>query len=489
MATYWINKASGSDTNAGTSESAPFATIAKWLTVKADGDVVNLYGGSVATGRLSYYEELEILSGLSGPLTIRGYGHYAPIINGGTALASWTLDSGSVVGASLAVDPLCVVFYDMNGNPTKGIPVANKAAINAEYKFFWDDPSDTLFRYGTTTDVGTTYSAIRYGARDRGIYLVDIDNVTIEDVAVWGVGGSGIDLLRCDGATMRRCDSGYNSEDGMGGNDCLTSLIEFCRIHHNGKVKGVIASPGDGISWHGLTGASSATGTIRGCLIYSNSKAGVDNVGESIHVVENCLIYDNYANLLNYTSLLTGLQTFRNNIIVASATDGGGIQAISHSNIYGNTFYGPGTGTSVYGIIVDGTVPGATINVKNNLSTNFGIGFVVTALAGLTLTENNNSLGGNGAASFGAGFTPDASDLTSAPQLTNPGGLGGDYRLKSASPCRNAGANLISAGVTRDYAGRLRDTTPDIGALSFGRWGAKHNADLWLKVLTSGAGS
>lgn len=475
MATYYVDKTAGSDLNSGLTAALAFATIAKWITVAADGDVVNLNGGTVASGRLTYYEPLEILSGVTGPLTIRGYGTYRPIISGLTAVATWTLDSGNIWGASRATDPFSVVFFDLNGNPTKGVEVGSKVAITAQYNWFWDDPTNTLFVYATSDpDTPTTYSAIMFTDRSRGIYLGDIDDVTIENVAVWGAAGSGIDFLRCDRYIVRDFETAYNSEDGIGDNDSTSSLMEYGSIHHNGQGKGVIASPGDGVSCHGVTGVSSSTGTIRKCLIYSNSKAGVDNVGEAIHTIDSCLIYDNYLNILAYGSLLSSVQTFTNCIIVVSATDLAGMSMISTAVLYNNTFYGQSADKT--GLDINGTTPAFTLTMKNNIFSGFLVG-VTKAGVGCTVTENDNCFGVNGTDSAGAtAIVLDGSDVTTDPLMVDP--ANGNYGLLTTSPCKATGADLSGAGVARDYSGRSWRVPFDMGALAFGSFAARHNGRL-----------
>lgn len=138
---------------------------------------------------------------------------------------------------------------------------------------------------------------------------------------------------------------------------------------------------------------------------------------------------------------------------------------------YNNTVYSNQIGMYI--------VNPAGVEIKNNI-------FFDNSLAQIELDNNtvgnnaiNNNLyfdtaGGNkvGQVNFGsvqnfatwkATCSCDANSVNADPLLTNTAGA--DFTLQSASPAKNAGST--APGVTNDYAGRLRDSAPDIGAYEF----------------------
>lgn len=480
MATYYVIGSGGSDLADGLTEATGFATLAKWITVSADNDFVWLKGSGQT------YAETCVIT--KSGVTIMGYGTSRPILWGFADKTGFADGGSNQWSVTQATDPLNVFFFattgtyfGQSGTVTKGTEVANKAAVVSAGQWFWDDPTNTLWIF-STSDPATAFGAVRVNSI-IGFKATGKTDLLLENVAAWGQAGAAFEFLgNSDDLVVRGCHAAFFSEDGIGGTDCVGTLIEYCLIEWGGQIFGTIASPGDGISWHGTS-----TFTIRKNVIRNMSKAAVDNIQSANGTIEANLIYNCYLNIVCFHSS-PAVQIVISNLVIAGASNPGALTFEDGTvQVIGNTFYGPGT-TSIYGgIAVLNAAAVGTIYAYNNLITNFDAGFYNLA-AGTTWVEDYNSLGGNGDPSLGGGtaIVPAANDITTAPLLVNPTGTeAGNYRLQPTSPARDTGT-LINPAIgppfmnppTFDFTGRTIGSTPDMGAFAFGSFAARHNGRL-----------
>lgn len=110
-AVYYVSP-SGSDSNAGTSQSAPWRTITRvqqLSSVAQPGDQVLFQRGGTYTGQLTWYT-----SGTSGSnITIGAYGSGAlPVISGAVPVTGWTQHSGNIYRANVSAG---VKYVFVNG--------------------------------------------------------------------------------------------------------------------------------------------------------------------------------------------------------------------------------------------------------------------------------------------------------------------------------------------------------------------------------------
>jgi hypothetical protein len=96
--TYYVSNA-GSDSNSGTSLSAPFQTISMAATVLKAGDTCFIRGGT-------YRETLTVQSSgtPSAPITFSAYNNESAVISGADVITGWSLYSGSIYQAPMGWD-------------------------------------------------------------------------------------------------------------------------------------------------------------------------------------------------------------------------------------------------------------------------------------------------------------------------------------------------------------------------------------------------
>lgn len=84
---YYVNQEIGSDSNSGTSVTAPFLTVAKLLTVLTCGQSAAIYGGSSA--QLKYREQFTgSVCSDSNRQSLVGYGNFQPLLDASEVIAS-----------------------------------------------------------------------------------------------------------------------------------------------------------------------------------------------------------------------------------------------------------------------------------------------------------------------------------------------------------------------------------------------------------------
>ncbi len=152
----------------------------------------------------------------------------------------------------------------------------------------------------------------------------------------------------------------------------------------------------------------------------------------------------------------------------------------AHGQFFNNTLVGS-TPTQHYGVIINSD---SISHFYNNIFDGFGVGIQLTAsdsfeLAALRIYNNNIY---NGAAPYWYEYNESLSlPIYSGALSPNPGtgeisisshfvdSTNGDFRIKSTSPCRDAGINAYTFPVSFDLDGnnRITGTNPDIGAYEY----------------------
>lgn len=176
-ATYFVSSSGGSNANAGTSSGSPWQTLAKVqaTTLNAD-DVVQLKRGD------TWHERLVISnSGTSGhPIIVQDYGSGPlPIVDGADVVSSWTNTSGNVWQISYAVTP-----HQVFRNGTRAVSESSQGALVANYEFFYNSGTTTLYVY-TTTNPNSDSSTWEAGSsRYGGVFINGASYITVNNLNV-----------------------------------------------------------------------------------------------------------------------------------------------------------------------------------------------------------------------------------------------------------------------------------------------------------------
>lgn len=244
--TYYVSSSSGSDSNAGTSSSAPRKSIAG-LSGKKNGNTILLKRGDIF---------FESMSGFS-DCTIDAYGSGdKPVLCGFTILrsnSSWTEESSGIWKLDMNASSAFYghgcnaadkyygnigTIYDPSTDTVYGNLVSSKSELSSEGDFYtsgeWspDNISSTTYRYLRMK------SASRPGAFCFATYeeaITSMTNCTIRNIAIVGFGGNGINGIT--GCTISYCDL-----DIIGGSIQIGTRTSWAR-YGNGIQCWISASP------------------------------------------------------------------------------------------------------------------------------------------------------------------------------------------------------------------------------------------------------
>ncbi|MCK9620230.1 MAG: right-handed parallel beta-helix repeat-containing protein [Methylobacter sp.] len=428
-ATYYVAPA-GSDTNNGTSLSAPVKTIRQALSkARSSGDIVYVRAGT-------YVEAVSISQ--SG-ITLSAYQAEKPIIDGQSSLPSG--DWGSLVSIS------------GNNNKVSGFEVKNsniKGARAGGYGVWLGGHHNTVSKM----NVHHTW--------ENGI-LAQGDYSTIEDSSVWqaarrnanGSGGGmwsgGLNAARnrnasalkpgiTSYATIRRNKVYNNWGEGLSCYEVDHCTIEDNIVYDNWTVNMYLSDATNSVVQRNMVYASSAPAiTTR-----NSGRPGIamfDEVASRPRSSGNTLI-NNFLRGVDFSAFTwtgvtnSGLRNtlIANNTIVDGRLNVGGSSSVIHSNS----------------------------QIRNNILA--GGGSVATK-SGLTFSHNNWATTPPSAAAASTNVVRDPQVSRSG--STSPGALTPAYfKVSGSSPAINAAMALTS--VSNDYFKASRGSAPDIGGHEYG---------------------
>lgn len=428
-ATYYVAPA-GSDTNNGTSLSAPVKTIRQALSkARSSGDIVYVRAGT-------YVEAVSISQ--SG-ITLSAYQAEKPIIDGQSSLPSG--DWGSLVSIS------------GNNNKVSGFEVKNsniKGARAGGYGVWLGGHHNTVSKM----NVHHTW--------ENGI-LAQGDYSTIEDSSVWqaarrnanGSGGGmwsgGLNAARnrsasalkpgiTSYATIRRNKVYNNWGEGLSCYEVDHCTIEDNIVYDNWTVNMYLSDATNSVVQRNMVYASSAPAiTTR-----NSGRPGIamfDEVASRPRSSGNTLI-NNFLRGVDFSAFTwtgvtnSGLRNtlIANNTIVDGRLNVGGSSSVIHSNS----------------------------QIRNNILA--GGGSVATK-SGLTFSHNNWATTPPSAAAASTNVVRDPQVSRSG--STSPGALTpGYFKVLGSSPAINAAMALTS--VSNDYFKASRGNAPDIGGHEYG---------------------
>jgi len=498
-ADYYVDAAGGNDSNAGTSTSAAWRTIAKVnARTFSPGDRILLRRGQV------WREQLIVpSSGVSGrPITFGAYGSgNRPVLKGTALPTGWTSQSSTVWRGSLSAAPNQVFFSGVRGTKVGGV-----SSVNGARKWYWS--GGVLYVYSTSNPGSTVEASVRPSTRSYGLlHVVGREHVNIESIEVTQSASFGLYIKAPSRyVTVRDCDVSHALDGGLvapssGGVGPTQLTVEDCLVHHNngGFKEG---APGTATYHEGLTMENVDGFVIRRTKVYSNYMEGSNfKRGARNGLIEHCDLYAN--DLINqYIEGATNIEIRYNRIYDCSYNAGieFGMETNTNHNdnvrIHHNVFWNNSGGVSFWA----GSFTGQHRNIRIENNTFFGNWEAIRWKAGATDNYSgtnyirNNLIWQNGSSNraiwdYTSGsqaisrttishnaFQQGAATATtgsnarviSDPYFTNAGSR--DFRLRTGSPCINTGANI---GWTADLTGVSipQGGTADIGAYEFGSGG------------------
>lgn len=272
---------------------------------------------------------------------------------------------------------------------------------------------------------------------------------------------------------------------------------EMTRIHGNDSVRSVVISNGATMAGFTITGGRDiigagvlvATGTLENCIVKNNTaydpglmmSRGGGGVSVERGTVRNCLIVSNYAEIGGGgVDMYNGGLVERSVISYNGSPFAGGINMSSEGNtvILRNCLIAHNSANSVAGVFANGagcriqfcTITSNTANNTGGISAFNSPTIASSIIYGNTaLSVSNIEPSAWASVSFSctAPLQNGSTNIDSNPQLIRD--ADGSYRLRTSSPCIDAG-NAI-AGVTNDIEGLPRSVdgnqdgtaTPDMG--------------------------
>jgi len=347
---YYVDSASGSDSNNGTSESAPWKTIAKVNASSfAPGDHILFKRGD------SWRDLLAISSsGAAGnPIVIDAYGNgAAPVISGTDLISqsSWTRCSscqGNVWEAKKSQQPNLVLF-----NGTKGTAEGSVSALTAAGDWYWN--ANVLYVW-SSANPATSYTSpgVEAGSRELVVDLSSLGYVTLQTLEL--TGGNGIPT---NGVVYAHEKNGVPPRDLVLNNLTVANgaghgiHLEDC---NNCQIQGVTVSAvdSDGISLVSLDASRPITsGSIIGNTVSNAHHDGIATYGCAIGgicqginmpngvfisgiTISGNVVHDNGEGIyLEWTNKSTVSEntTYHNTVTTNPRAEGGGVELEASSN-------------------------------------------------------------------------------------------------------------------------------------------------------------
>ncbi len=392
--TYYVDTKSGSDSNAGTSLSAPLKTISSAVSKVTAGDTILVKAG--------LYREIVNLgtSGSAGkPITLGSYGDGEVIVDGSPAVTGWTNYSGTVwkatVSGGSSIDTVVVNNVPLvKYKTTKAIP----ASGSGQWYF---DGSSTL--YADMGSVNPTSSSadvfvVRYNHGSSTIFLGYNSYWNIIGLTIRGSGWSGIwsypDTKGGQYVTVAYCDIKFNDGNGLNFGGGSNNSALYNHVYHNVLNNWPFGANGYGVAgggWPGGLGFSTeanpvARGNIismnggEGLISYGNGKPNGIQSGNTLfeqnvsydnwsmnsyvdnqpnHTIRNNLFYRHQPNkawMWDQSDVYT-MEKFRVCLALADEYASGspaGTSAMANAKVYNNLFVGCRYGINDYAESVSG---------------------------------------------------------------------------------------------------------------------------------------
>jgi hypothetical protein len=467
---YYVDTATGSDSNAGTSLTTAWKTIQKACTSATANSVVQIKGGS-------YYENIVMnVNGTdaSNTITFKNYNDETVIIDG-------TGTSGSTMFEITNKSHLVI----------DGITIQNKTVNNAQGLLVESTGTKTV------SDITLKNMVIQNINWTSSASTTPSSSKNAQGLIVYG-GDGGITSLTVDNCEVSNCILGQSEALAINGN-VDGFVVKNCKVHDNTNI---------GIDVIGHEGTASVNdearnGYVSNNLCYNNvasyaTSAGIYVDGASDIIIEKNACYNNGwgievgAELDGTTSTITVI----NNIIYNNQQAGlaiGGYDSdttgeVVDSTVRNNTFYNNNTD-------LDGT---GEMYITKASSCVFENNIFYTNSQNLFLTAENISPQTGNTFNYNCWYTPnnnsnaievnwknstytkfstyktgtgqESNSMYANPQFTSSSTSDPNFYLLNTSPCVDAGntaTTLLSDETDYNDQTRIQNTTIDIGALEY----------------------
>ena len=435
----------GSDSNSGTSTSAPWRTIQHAMSVATPGSTVNIMAGT-------YQEEFTMdVSGSSGNyITFQPYNFSVPA--GGC---------GGYTGVTCGGDQV-IVDYSYLGTNTSSTPfflISGKSYVRVQGLTFQNFTCTGAYQQGLRIDNGSSFVEFNYNKflNLRNVYPTRDGSAALLAIRVWGpahnVSFTGNEIgtiwtnmseaMTFDGSSNGLAQDNYvHDTDQLG----LTTYRGANNITFRHNKLEYISIKRDGTVW--FNNASTALYADSGYSILmernflNHAGQGVEALSEPGQpATHDVTIRNNIIENSNQSGIVLGTWY--------SSTDGSSVYNV---HVWNNTFYSNAVGVQIRPMV------SSTVNWENNIFANNRTTYVNT------LNWDPGTVGYN--VYFGGGSGPGSNNLTSDPLFVSSST--GNFSLRTNSPAIDAG-NPNSATTlfgTVDLAGkpRIQGGRVDIGA-------------------------
>ncbi|HEU5078970.1 MAG TPA: right-handed parallel beta-helix repeat-containing protein [Opitutaceae bacterium] len=484
-ASYYVDSVAGSDSNAGTSSSAPWQSLSKVNSKTfVAGDRVYFKAGGNWTGQLLLHG-----SGASGnPIVVGMYGSGAkPKFNANGTKSNtvffknqpyWELNDLDVsnTGSGYA-DRRGISINVDNGSTVNHVYIKNCSVhdVTGEVRWIGGDTADNT--------TGVYFQSGWIASKRTGGIVFDAQN-----------SGRFNDVL-IDGCTVNKCSFAAISVKGV--RERASASDSNWNPHTNVTIQNCsINQSGSSLACNGIYLTDTKTGVIQNNVVANAGTCGIElyycdavtvQKNETYGTVKkaggadyngidpdkgttNIVVQYNYShgngdgilicNFAGYDSAAVRYNILQNNSrygLYLHSSSGGNTQ------IYNNVVYASGSSAKVcYGY---GSSLSATYNIRNNIF--YSSVSTASPTTSSTISYDYNAYYGMTAVSA------DAHKITANPLLVSAGSGGtgintvNGYKLQSGSPCINYGASISSNG-GKDYWGDgLYNGSADVGADEF----------------------
>lgn len=279
-ATNYYVSPTGSDSNSGTSTSAPFKTIEKAVSSATAGTIIYLLAGTYKYGtNMTGTISLGSKSGASSSamVTLCAYdGSNKPVLDFSGQSVSSSNQGISISGSYWKLSQLKIKYAGDNGILIKGSS-ANYNVINSCDVSYCADT-------GIQISSGAAYNTVQYCTSKYNC-----------DSSQGNADGYACKLDPGAGNAFKNCTAEYNSDDGFDLYQCsYTVAITNCTASYNGYLSNGSVSSGNGEGFKlGGDSSYSAAHTVTGCTAIGNQKKGFSSNNNPGHtVLSNCTAYE-----------------------------------------------------------------------------------------------------------------------------------------------------------------------------------------------------